>query len=112
MHVFCDKFRANTAHVKELIDFGSKHGFDAVLVEGWNVGWEDWFGHSKDYVFDFVTPCPDFDLEEIQKYAKSKNIEMILMQKKVLSEGFLRRILWLRRRIDSDDVELAVKESA
>ena len=72
------KHGANTSHVKELIDFGSKHGFDAVLVEGWNVGWEDWFGHSKDYVFDFVTPYPDFDLEEIQKYAKFKNIEMMM----------------------------------
>lgn len=69
---------ANTAHVKEYIDFASKHGFDALLVEGWNEGWEDWFGHSKDYVFDFVTPYPDFDVVEIQNYAASKNIKMMM----------------------------------
>ncbi|QEE48456.1 glycoside hydrolase family 97 protein [Flavobacterium alkalisoli] len=72
------KHGANTAHVKEYIDFAAKHGFDAVLVEGWNVGWEDWFGHSKDYVFDFVTPYPDFDVEGIRDYAKSKGIKMIM----------------------------------
>ncbi|MDD7887853.1 glycoside hydrolase family 97 protein [Flavivirga sp. 57AJ16] len=69
---------ANNKHVKELIDFAALHGFDGVLVEGWNVGWEDWFGHSKDYVFDFVTPYPDFDVDEIQNYAKSKGVEMIM----------------------------------
>ncbi|CAM3964321.1 glycoside hydrolase family 97 protein [Flavobacterium weaverense] len=69
---------ANTAHVKEYIDFASKHGFDAVLVEGWNEGWEDWFGNSKDYVFDFVTPYPDFDVKGIHAYAKSKNVKMIM----------------------------------
>ncbi|GHT14853.1 glucan 1,4-alpha-glucosidase SusB [Bacteroidia bacterium] len=69
---------ATTAHVKEYIDFAAKHGFDAVLVEGWNVGWEDWFGKSKDYVFDFVTPYPDFNVQEIQAYAKSKGIQMIM----------------------------------
>ncbi|MTK51935.1 glycoside hydrolase family 97 protein [Paludibacter sp.] len=69
---------ANTAHVKEYIDFAAANGFDAVLVEGWNVGWEDWFGHSKDYVFDFVTPYPDFDVQEIHRYAASKGIKMIM----------------------------------
>ncbi len=69
---------ANTAHVKEYIDFAAKHGFDAVLVEGWNVGWEDWFGKWKDDVFDFVTPYPDFDVEEIHAYAASKGIKMIM----------------------------------
>lgn len=69
---------ATTAHVKEYIDFAAEHGFDAVLVEGWNVGWEDWFGKSKDYVFDFVTPYPDFDLKEIHRYAKSKGIDMMM----------------------------------
>ncbi|MDE5982009.1 MAG: glycoside hydrolase family 97 N-terminal domain-containing protein, partial [Duncaniella sp.] len=54
---------ANNDNVKKYIDFAAEHGFDQVLVEGWNVGWEDWFGHSKDYVFDFVTPYPDFDIE-------------------------------------------------
>ncbi|MCH4552672.1 glycoside hydrolase family 97 protein [Aestuariibaculum lutulentum] len=69
---------ANNKRVKELIDFAALHGFDGVLVEGWNVGWEDWYGHSKDYVFDFVTPYPDFDVDEIQAYAKSKGVEMIM----------------------------------
>lgn len=69
---------ARTENVKKYIDFASEHGFDAVLVEGWNVGWEDWFGHSKDYVFDFVTPYPDFDVEGIRKYAKSKGVKMIM----------------------------------
>lgn len=69
---------ANTKHVKEYIDFAAKHGFDAVLVEGWNEGWEDWFGKEKDYVFDFVTPYPDFDVKGIHEYAKSKGIKMIM----------------------------------
>ncbi|UBZ08254.1 glycoside hydrolase family 97 protein [Salegentibacter mishustinae] len=69
---------ATTENVKKYIDFASEHGFDGVLVEGWNVGWEDWFGNSKDYVFDFVTPYPDFDLEAITEYAKSKDVEMIM----------------------------------
>ncbi|MDO6761353.1 glycoside hydrolase family 97 protein [Tamlana sp. 2_MG-2023] len=69
---------ANNTKVKRYIDFASEHGFDAVLVEGWNVGWEDWYGHSKDYVFDFVTPYPDFNVEEIHAYAKSKGVEMMM----------------------------------
>jgi hypothetical protein len=69
---------ATTAHVKKYIDFAAANGFDAVLVEGWNVGWEDWFGHSKDYVFDFVTPYPDFDVNALEAYAKSKNIKIIM----------------------------------
>lgn len=72
------KHAANTAHVKEYIDFAAKHGFDAVLVEGWNEGWEDWFGKSKDYVFDFVTPYPDFDVKELHRYAASKNVKMMM----------------------------------
>ncbi|WP_417354507.1 glycoside hydrolase family 97 protein [Flavobacterium sp.] len=72
------KHGANTANVKKYIDFAAKNGFDAVLVEGWNEGWEDWFGNSKDYVFDFVSPYPDFDLEGIRDYAKSKGIKMIM----------------------------------
>lgn len=70
------KHAANTANVKKYIDFAAKHGFDQVLVEGWNIGWEDWYGKSKDYVFDFVTPYPDFDLEEIRDYAKSKGVRI------------------------------------
>ncbi len=69
---------ANTKHVKEYIDFAAENGFDAVLVEGWNEGWEDWFGHQKDYVFDFVTPYPDFNVKEISEYAKSKGVKMIM----------------------------------
>jgi len=72
------KHGANTAHVKELIDFASIHGFDGVLVEGWNEGWEDWFGYHKDLVFDFVTPYPDFDVVGIREYAKSKGVKMIM----------------------------------
>jgi len=72
------KHGANTQHVKEYIDFAAENGFDAVLVEGWNEGWEDWFGKSKDYVFDFVTPYPDFNVAEIQQYAKSKGVEMMM----------------------------------
>jgi len=69
---------ANNTKVKKYIDFASEHGFDAVLVEGWNEGWEDWYGHFKDYVFDFVTPYPDFDVEEIHRYAKSKGVKMVM----------------------------------
>ncbi len=69
---------ANNANVKKYIDFAAKNGFDAVLVEGWNEGWEDWFGHSKDYVFDFLTPYPDFDVKGLHEYAKSKGIKMIM----------------------------------
>lgn len=69
---------ANNTKVKRYIDFASEHGFDGVLVEGWNEGWEDWFGKTKDYVFDFVTPYPDFDVEGIHKYAKSKGVKMIM----------------------------------
>jgi len=69
---------ATTANVKKYIDFAAENGFDAVLVEGWNIGWEDWFGHSKDFVFDFVTPYPDFNMKEIEAYAKSKGVKMIM----------------------------------
>lgn len=69
---------ANNANVKKYIDFASANGFDAVLVEGWNEGWEDWFGHSKDYVFDFVTPYPDFDVKGLHEYAKSKGVKIIM----------------------------------
>ncbi len=69
---------ANTANVKRYIDFAAKYGFDAVLVEGWNTGWEDWFGQWKEDVFDFVTPYPDFDVKAIQEYAASKGVKMIM----------------------------------
>lgn len=69
---------ANNENVKKYIDFAAKHGFDQVLVEGWNVGWEDWFGHSKDYVFDFVTPYPDFDIKMLNDYAHSKGVRLMM----------------------------------
>ena len=69
---------ATTEHVKTYIDFAAEHGFDGVLVEGWNQGWEDWFGHAKDYVFDFVTPYPDFDVKAVHNYAKSKGVKMVM----------------------------------
>lgn len=72
------KHGANTKHVKDYIDFASEHGLDAVLVEGWNEGWEDWFGKQKDYVFDFVTAYPDFDVAEISRYAREKGVKMIM----------------------------------
>lgn len=72
------KHGANNTNVKKYIDFAAKNSFDAVLVEGWNEGWEDWFGHSKDYVFDFLTPYPDFDVKGLHEYAKSKGIKMIM----------------------------------
>ena len=72
------KHAANNEHVKAYIDFAAEHGFDAVLVEGWNEGWEDWFGKSKDYVFDFVTPYPDFDVKALNAYAKSKGVRIMM----------------------------------
>lgn len=69
---------ANNENVKRYIDFAAAHGFDQVLVEGWNEGWEDWFVHSKDYVFDFVTPYPDFDVKMLNAYAKSKGVKLMM----------------------------------
>jgi hypothetical protein len=69
---------ANTENVKRYIDFASRNGIKGVLVEGWNVGWEDWFGHWKENVFDFVTPYPDFDVQAIRQYAANKGVQMIM----------------------------------
>jgi len=69
---------ANTANVKHYIDFASKHGIKGLLVEGWNVGWEEWTGVHKEQNFDFVTPYPDFDIKEIERYAKEKGVQMIM----------------------------------
>ena len=69
---------ANNEHVKKYIDFAAKNGLSEVLVEGWNQGWEDWFGHSKDDVFDFVSPYPDFDVNGLQSYAKSKSVRLMM----------------------------------
>ena len=69
---------ANTENVRRYIDFAAEHGFDQILVEGWNIGWEDWFGKSKDYVFDFQTPYPDFDLDGLNEYAHSKGVQLMM----------------------------------
>lgn len=69
---------ANNANVKKYIDFASEHGFDQLLVEGWNIGWEDWIGNEKDYVFDFQTPYPDFDIEMLNKYAQDRNMKLMM----------------------------------
>ena len=72
------KHAANNQNVRKYIDFAAKHGFDQVLVEGWNTGWEDWFGFQKDYVFDFVTPYPDFDIKALNEYAHSKGVKLMM----------------------------------
>lgn len=72
------KHGANTANVKTYIDFAAQHGFDGVLVEGWNEGWEDWFGNWKENVFDFITPYPDYNLDELTEYAKKKGVRIIM----------------------------------
>lgn len=69
---------ANNENVKRYIDFAAEHGFDQVLVEGWNIGWEDWFGCKKDYVFDFQTPYPDFDIKALNEYAHSKGVRLMM----------------------------------
>ena len=69
---------ANSENVKRYIDFAAEHGFDQVLVEGWNVGWEDWFGKTKEQVFDFVTPYPDFDIEELNRYAHERGVRLMM----------------------------------
>ncbi len=72
------KHAANNENVKKYIDFAAEHGFSQLLVEGWNVGWEDWIGKSKDYVFDFLTPYPDFDVEGLRDYAAEKGVRLMM----------------------------------
>jgi hypothetical protein len=72
------KHAANNTKVKEYIDFAAENGFKGLLIEGWNTGWEDWFGHSKEFVFDFITPYPDFDIKMLNEYAHSKGIKLIM----------------------------------
>src|SRR5690606_39157615 len=69
---------ATTKHVKDYVDFAAANGFDAVLVEGWNIGWEDWIGNWKENVFDFTTPYPDFDVKEVNRYAHSKGVKIMM----------------------------------
>ena len=73
-----EKHGATTKNTKRYIDFAAKHGFDGVLIEGWNVGWEDWFGKWKENVFDFITPYPDFNIAGLSKYASEKNVKLIM----------------------------------
>src|SRR5450432_2250812 len=72
------KHSANTANVKRYIDFAAKNGIKGLLVEGWDIGWEDWFGNWKENVFDFVTPYPDFDVKAIEDYATKNGVQMIM----------------------------------
>ena len=72
------KHSANNDNVKRYLDFASKHGFQQLLIEGWNIGWEDWAGNSKDYVFDFVTPYPDFDIDMLNKYAHDRGMRLMM----------------------------------
>jgi hypothetical protein len=72
------KHGANNANVRKYIDFAAENGLDQVLVEGWNIGWEDWFGQEKDYVFDFTTPYPDFDIKALNEYAHSKGVKLLM----------------------------------
>lgn len=72
------KHGANNENVRRYIDFAAEHGFDAVLVEGWNEGWEDWYGKQKDFVFDFISPYPDFDIKDLNEYAHSKGVKLIM----------------------------------
>ncbi len=69
---------ATNENVRKYIDFAAANGLDQVLVEGWNIGWEDWFGHYKEYVFDFVTPYPDFDIKALNDYAHSKGVKLMM----------------------------------
>lgn len=93
------KHGATTENTKKYIDFAAKHGFDGVLVEGWNVGWEDWFGKWKEDVFDFVTPYPDFDIKAISEYAKSKHVKMIMHHETSGSVGNYER--WMDRAFEN-----------
>lgn len=87
------KHAANTANVKRYIDLAAKNNIHGVLVEGWNIGWEDWYGKMKDQVFDFVTPYPDFDVAELRKYAASKNVKLIMHHETSASvENYDRRV--------------------
>ncbi|MEZ5428627.1 MAG: glycoside hydrolase family 97 protein [Pyrinomonadaceae bacterium] len=72
------KHGATTENTKRYIDFAAKNGIDSVLVEGWNVGWEDWYGNWKEEVFDFLTPYPDFDVAELKKYAASRGVKLVM----------------------------------
>ncbi len=100
---------ANNANVRRYIDFAAKHGFDALLIEGWNIGWEDWYGKDKDYVFDFLTPYPDFDLPALNEYAHRKGIRLIMHHESSSSvtnyERFMERAYNLMNQYGYDAVK-------
>ena len=89
------KHGANNENVRRYIDFAAENGFDAVLVEGWNEGWEDWFGKQKDFVFDFLTPYPDFDLPALNAYAHSKGVRLVMHHES--SSSTLNYERWMER---------------
>ena len=89
---------ANNDNVRRYIDFAAEHGFDAVLVEGWNEGWEDWYGKQKDFVFDFITPYPDFDIKGLNEYAHSKGVKLIMHHE--TSASTLNYERWLDKAYD------------
>jgi len=95
------KHAANNEKVKRYIDFAAANGFDGVLVEGWNQGWEDWFGHSKEFVFDFITPYPDFDIKMLNDYAHEKGIKLIMHHETSASTVNYER--WLDKAFDLMD---------
>ncbi len=86
---------ANNANVRRYIDFAAANGFDAILIEGWNVGWEDWVGNPKDFVFDFVPPYPDFDLPALNRYAHEKGIRLVMHHETSSSTGNYER--WMEK---------------
>ncbi|HVU53629.1 MAG TPA: glycoside hydrolase family 97 protein [Puia sp.] len=100
---------ANNDNVKKYIDFAAKNGFDAVLVEGWNIGWEDWFGHMKENVFDFITPYPDFSVKELHEYAQARHIKLIMHHETSSSPRNYERYLDTAFRFMKDNGYDAVK---
>lgn len=100
---------ANNANVRRYIDFAAEHGFDALLIEGWNIGWEDWYGKDKDYVFDFLTPYPDFDLPALNRYAHERGIRLIMHHESSSSvtnyERFMERAYSLMNEYGYDAVK-------
>ena len=89
---------ANNENVRRYIDFAAENGFDGILIEGWNEGWEDWYGHQKDFVFDFITPYPDFDLPALNRYAHQKGIRLIMHHE--TSSSTLNYERWMEQAYD------------
>ncbi len=100
---------ATTEKAKRIVDFAAEHGFDAVLIEGWNIGWEDWFGNWKENVFDFVTPYPDFDVKAVEEYAASKGVRIIMHHETAASATNYERRLDRAFRFMADHGYNAVK---